>query len=131
MIKNKINISMIIKLFICLILLIILTIFVVNKTFIKDNYKNIQIPRFSYFIKDKNQELELISIKSFKALKNYFNIENTKEFTLYTCNNHQLYFNMKYKYFIYDINIDNKGIYRRIKFKYSFEDNNKFCDNLK
>ena len=33
--------------------------------------------------------------------------------------------------FIYDINIDNKGIYRRIKFKYSFEDNNKFCDNLK
>ena len=113
MIKNKIN------------------IFVVNKTFIKDNYKNIQIPRFSYFIKDKNQELELISIKSFKALKNYFNIENTKEFTLYTCNNHQLYFNMKYKYFIYDINIDNKGIYRRIKFKYSFEDNNKFCDNLK
>lgn len=131
MIKNKINISMIIKLFICLILLIILTIFVVNKTFIKDNYKNIQIPRFSYFIKDKNQELELISIKSFKALKNYFNIENTKEFTLYTCNNHQLYFNMKYKYFIYDINIDNNGIYRRIKFKYSFEDNNKFCDNLK
>ena len=122
---------MIIKLFICLILLIILTIFVVNKTFIKDNYKNIQIPRFSYFIKDKNQELELISIKSFRALKNYFNIENTKEFTLYTCNNHQLYFNMKYKYFIYDINIDNKGIYRRIKFKYSFEDNNKFCDNLK
>ena len=122
---------MIIKLFICLILLIILTIFVVNKTFIKDNYKNIQIPRFSYFIKDKNQELELISIKSFKALKIYFNIENTKEFTLYTCNNHQLYFNMKYKYFIYDINIDNKGIYRRIKFKYSFEDNNKFCDNLK
>ena len=131
MIKNKINIEMIIKLFICLILLIILTIFVVNKTFIKDNYKNIQIPRFSYFIKDKNQELELISIKSFKALKNYFNIENTKEFTLYTCNNHQLYFNMKYKYFIYDINIDNNGIYRRIKFKYSFEDNNKFCDNLK
>ena len=131
MIKNKINISMIIKLFICLILLIILTIFVVNKTFIKDNYKNIQIPRFSYFIKDKNQELELISIKSCRALKNYFNIENTKEFTLYTCNNHQLYFNMKYKYFIYDINIDNKGIYRRIKFKYSFEDNNKFCDNLK
>lgn len=131
MIKNKINISMIIKLFICLILLIILTIFVVNKTFIKDNYKNIQIPRFSYFIKDKNQELELISIKNFKALKNYFNIENTKEFTLYTCNNHQLYFNIKYKYFIYDINIDNKGIYRRIKFKYSFEDNNKFCDNLK
>ena len=122
---------MIIKLFICLILLIILTIFVVNKTFIKDNYKNIQIPRFSYFIKDKNQELELISIKSFKALKNYFNIENTKEFTLYTCNNHQLYFNMKYKYFIYDINIDNNGLYRRIKFKYSFEDNNKFCDNLK
>ena len=103
MIKNKINISMIIKLFICLILLIILTIFVVNKTFIKDNYKNIQIPRFSYFIKDKNQELEIISIKSFRALKNYFNIENTKEFTLYTCNNHQLYFNMKYKYFIYDI----------------------------
>jgi len=45
---------MIIKLFICLILLIILTIFVVNKTFIKDNYKNIQIPRFSYFINVSN-----------------------------------------------------------------------------
>ena len=130
MIKNKINIEMVIKLLVIIILLTIFTILIINKTFIKDNYKNIQIPRFSYFIKDKNQELELISIKSYKALKNYFNIENTKEFTLYTCNNHQLYFNMKYKYFIYDINIYDRGIYRRIKFKYSFEDYNKFCDNL-
>ena len=130
MIKNKINIEMIIKLLVIIILLIIFTVLIINKTFIKDNYKNIKIPRFSYFINDKKEELELITIKSYKALKNYYDIENVKEFTLYTCNNHQLYFNMKYKYFIYDINIINKGIYRRIKFKYSFEDYNKFCDNL-
>ena len=73
MIKNKINISMIIKLFICLILLIILTIFVVNKTFIKDNYKNIQIPRFSYFIKDKNQE------KREQLHKQIIQLENQEE----------------------------------------------------
>ena len=106
---------MIIKLLVIIILLTIFTILIINKTFIKDNYKNIKIPRFSYFIKYKNKEVD---------------IENIKEFTLYICNNHQLYFNMKYKYFIYDINIINKGIYRRIKFKYSFEDYNKFCDNL-
>jgi|GEM_PF-1907176 hypothetical protein len=130
MIKNKINIEMIIKLLVIIILLTIFTILIINKTFIKDNYKNIKIPRFSYFINDKKEELELITIKSYKALKNYYDIENVKEFTLYTCNNHQLYFNMKYKYFIYDINIYDRGIYRRIKFKYSFEDYNKFCDNL-
>lgn len=130
MIKNKINIEMIIKLFVIIILLILFTILITNKTFIKDNYKNIKIPRFSYFIKNKNKEVELINIKSYNSLKNYYDIENIKEFTLYICNNHQLYFNMKYKYFIYDINIINKGIYRRIKFKYSFEDYNKFCDNL-
>ena len=121
---------MIIKLLVIIILLTIFTILIINKTFIKDNYKNIKIPRFSYFINDKKEELELITIKSYKALKNYYDIENVKEFTLYTCNNHQLYFNMKYKYFIYDINIYDRGIYRRIKFKYSFEDYNKFCDNL-
>lgn len=130
MIKNKINIEMIIKLLVIIILLTIFTILIINKTFIKDNYKNIKIPRFSYFINDKKEELELITIKSYKALKNYYDIENVKEFTLYICNNHQLYFNMKYKYFIYDINIYDRGIYRRIKFKYSFEDYNKFCDNL-
>jgi hypothetical protein len=130
MIKNKINIEMVIKLLVIIILLTIFTILIINKTFIKDNYKNIKIPRFSYFINDKKEELELITIKSYKALKNYYDIENVKEFTLYTCNNHQLYFNMKYKYFIYDINIYDRGIYRRIKFKYSFEDYNKFCDNL-
>lgn len=130
MIKNKINIEMIIKLLVIIILLTIFTVLIINKTFIKDNYKNIKIPRFSYFINDKKEELELITIKSYKALKNYYDIENVKEFTLYTCNNHQLYFNMKYKYFIYDINIYDRGIYRRIKFKYSFEDYNKFCDNL-
>ena len=130
MIKNKINIEMIIKLLVIIILLTIFTILIINKTFIKDNYKNIKIPRSSYFINDKKEELELITIKSYKALKNYYDIENVKEFTLYTCNNHQLYFNMKYKYFIYDINIYDRGIYRRIKFKYSFEDYNKFCDNL-
>ena len=130
MIKNKINIEMIIKLLVIIILLTIFTILIINKTFIKDNYKNIKIPRFSYFINDKKEELELITIKSYKALKNYYDIENVKEFTLYTCNNHQLYFNIKYKYFIYDINIYDRGIYRRIKFKYSFEDYNKFCDNL-
>ena len=130
MIKNKINIEMIIKLLVIIILLTIFTILIINKTFIKDNYKNIKIPRFSYFINDKKEELELITIKSYKALKNYYDIENVKEFTLYTCSNHQLYFNMKYKYFIYDINIYDRGIYRRIKFKYSFEDYNKFCDNL-
>ena len=130
MIKNKINIEMIIKLLVIIILLTIFTILIINKNFIKDNYKNIKIPRFSYFINDKKEELELITIKSYKALKNYYDIENVKEFTLYTCNNHQLYFNMKYKYFIYDINIYDRGIYRRIKFKYSFEDYNKFCDNL-
>ena len=121
---------MIIKLLVIIILLTIFTILIINKTFIKDNYKNIKIPRFSYFINDKKEELELITIKSYKALKNYYDIENVKEFTLYTCNNQQLYFNMKYKYFIYDINIYDRGIYRRIKFKYSFEDYNKFCDNL-
>ena len=110
MIKNKINIEMVIKLLVIIILLTIFTILIINKTFIKDNYKNIKIPRFSYFINDKKEELELITIKSYKALKNYYDIENVKEFTLYTCNNHQLYFNMK--------------------FKYSFEDYNKFCDNL-
>ena len=130
MIRNKINIEMIIKLLVIIILLTIFTILIINKTFIKDNYKNIKIPRFSYFINDKKEELELITIKSYKALKNYYDIENVKEFTLYTCNNHQLYFNMKYKYFIYDINIYDREIYRRIKFKYSFEDYNKFCDNL-
>ena len=130
MIRNKINIEMIIKLLVIIILLTIFTVLIINKTFIKDNYKNIKIPRFSYFINDKKEELELITIKSYKALKNYYDIENVKEFTLYTCNNHQLYFNMKYKYFIYDINIYDRGIYRRIKFKYSFEDYNKFCDNL-
>lgn len=130
MIKNKINIEMVIKLLVIIILLTIFTILIINKTFIKDNYKNIKIPRFFYFINDKKEELELITIKSYKALKNYYDIENVKEFTLYTCNNHQLYFNMKYKYFIYDINIYDRGIYRRIKFKYSFEDYNKFCDNL-
>lgn len=130
MIRNKINIEMIIKLLVIIILLTIFTVLIINKTFIKDNYKNIKIPRFSYFINDKKEELELITIKSYKALKNYYDIENVKEFTLYTCNNHQLYFNMKYKYFIYDINIYDRGIYRRINFKYSFEDYNKFCDNL-
>ena len=130
MIKNKINIEMIIKLLVIIILLTIFTILIINKTFIKDNYKNIKIPRFSYFINDKKEELELITIKSYKALKNYYDIENVKEFTLYTCNNHQLYFNMKYKYFIYDINIYDRGIYRRRKFKYSVEDYNKFGDNL-
>lgn len=131
MIKNKINIYMIIKLLISIIFLLIFTILIFNKTFIQDNYKKIKIPRFSYFIKDKNKEVELISIKSYKALKNYFNIEDTKEFTIYTCNNHQLYFNNKNKYFIYDIHVKNKTIYKIIKFKYSFEDYNEFCDNLK
>lgn len=106
-----------------LILITILGFFLlVNNTFFRTKYKNdkfeIDLPLFTYFISDKDNELTLKTLKKSEALKQYFE-EYLSNHDYCTCEDGTLiYYDEKNNNMIKYVNIKKGLIFTKIEIKY-------------
>lgn len=105
-----------------LVLITILGFFLlVNKTFFRTKYKNgkfeINLPLFTYFISDKDNELTLKTFKKSETLKQYFE-EYLSNHDYYNCDDGIVIHYNKENSAIKDINIQKGLIFTKIEIKY-------------
>lgn len=125
-------------------ILFILTIFILiislifNKSFLTNKYqfKNnkgtiiIKLPPFTYFYKKVNNKLYFNSIRNKRSIEN--NLESelaSSNYVLYNCANHKgsVFYNTKHHFFLYNIQIVNKGLYKKITMQYGQSNENELC----
>lgn len=94
-----------------------------NKTFLKESYKtdtiNISIPRFSYYVKDKDNTVKFYTLRKSANLKEYYN-EYLEGFIFYSCaeGNNTFYYNEETKTLIKDIKIEKKFAIKTVEIIY-------------
>lgn len=107
---------------ILVILAIFLLILLCNKTFFKNKYENssmyIELPKFTYFMKDEENEITLTTIRKSKFLKEYFG-EYLSTLDYYYCDGRTIYYDKKNKTSIFDIEVKKTFAIKTIKIKYS------------
>ncbi len=105
------------------ILVIVALLFLFNRTFLKTNYKtdtiNVDIPRFSYYMKDKDNKVKLFTLRKSDYLKEYYN-EYLEGFVFYSCaeGNNTFYYNEETKTLIKEIKIEKKFAIKTIEITY-------------
>lgn len=107
-------------------ILVILAIFVLillcNKTFFKNQYENssmyIELPKFTYFMKDENNEVTLKTIRKSAFLREYFD-EYLSTLDYYSCDGRVIYYDKKNKTSIFDIEVKKNFAIKTITIKYS------------
>lgn len=87
-----------------------------NLVDIKNSSININIPKLSYVTKNKNNTLEIKSIRSKKSLEKDMSYLN--DYENYYCNNTMMYYNDKKNLNITNYNITKKGLISTIKLSY-------------
>lgn len=110
-----------------------------NRTFLHTKYEykigssniSVNIPRFTYFISDKDGIITLKTLSKTKFVKEYFDEElnDSEIYDLYYCDlDMPYYYNNIGKYFITKIEVKKNIAIKTIKIYYSTEDYNTFCD---
>ncbi len=109
-----------------------------NKTFIHTKYENkvgpahisINIPRFTYFVSDKDGVITLKTLGKTKFLREFFDEElnDSEVYDLYYCDSEEpYYYNNVGKFFVTKVEVTKKVAVKTIKIHYSTEDYNTFC----
>ena len=127
---------------IILFVVLVLSFFVLsNKTFIHTKYENkigsskisVNIPRFTYFISDKDGIITLKTLSKTKFVKEFFDEElnNSEIYDLYYCDlENPYYYNNAGNFFITNIEVKKSIAIKTIKIYYSTEDYNTFCEKI-
>lgn len=114
------------------IVLIIALVLLCNKTFLKDNYKtdaiNVSVPRFSYYVKDKDNIVKFYTLRKSANLKEYYD-EYLEGFIFYSCaeGNNTFYYNDETKTLIKDIKVEKKFIIKTIEVSYDVRTPEEVC----
>ena len=96
---------------IILVLVLIAIMLISNRTFLTTSYKNdninISIPRFSYFVKDKDNKVKFVTLRKSKYLNDYYN-EYLEGFVFYSCSEGEktFYYNEKTFSLIKEIKVE-------------------------
>jgi len=105
------------------VVVIVALLFLCNKTFLKTNYKteaiNVSIPRFSYYVKDKDNIVKFYTLRKSANLKEYYN-EYLEGFIFYSCaeGNNTFYYNEETKTLIKDIKVEKKFAIKTVEITY-------------
>lgn len=111
---------------------IIVLVLLCNKTFLRTNYKTddfqINIPRFTYYVSDKNNTVKFSTLRKSDYLKEYYN-EYLEGFIFYSCaeGNNTFYYNEKTKTLIKEIKIEKKFIVKTIEVTYDSRTPEEVC----
>ena len=125
-----------------IILIIILIIFInilylfSNKTFLRKKYTNnnfeLDIPMFTFFVSDKNNEITFKSLRNEYYIDNFFDeyLSNLNDYDYYVCKNGKsIYYNENTKLAINKINIEKHLFVKTIKINYQIKSLERLCDN--
>ena len=123
------------------VVLILVSLVLINKTFIHTKYENkvgsahisVNIPRFTYFVSDKDGVITLKTLGKTKFVKEFFDEElnNSEVYDLYYCNTEEPYFYHNVgKFFITNVEVTKKVFIKTIKIHYSIDDYNTFCKTV-
>lgn len=122
----------IIEAIIVAILVIVTLMFLCNRTFLKTSYKNdnieVDIPRFSYYVKDKDNKITLLTLRKSEYLKEYYN-EYLEGFTFYSCaeGNNTFYYNDETKTLIKEIKVEKKFAVKKVEIIYDARTPEEVC----
>ena len=111
---------------------IIVAIFLCNRTFLKTSYKTdnveVDIPRFSYYVKDKDNKITLLTLRKSEYLKEYYN-EYLEGFTFYSCaeGNNTFYYNDETKTLIKEIKVEKKFAVKNVEIIYDTRTPEEVC----
>lgn len=114
------------------VLVLIALVLLCNKTFLKVNYKtdfiDVDIPRFSYYVSDKDNTVKFTTLRKSDYLKEYYN-EYLEGFIFYSCasGNNTFYYNDKTKTLIKEIEVEKKFIVKTIKITYDIKSPEEYC----
>lgn len=116
----------------------VLLLLLANRTFFRTTYSqkfddkeiNIEIPRFSYFISDKANEITLKTLRKSENTLSYYNrYLESESFDLYDCSNVNgpAYYNRQYGYFLYDVNVEKAFVIKTVTMNYALDTVDDFC----
>lgn len=114
------------------VLVIFALILVFNRSFLGVNYKNdsisVSIPRFSYFVGDKDNTVKFITLRKSKYLNDYYN-EYLEGFIFYSCaeGENTFYYNEKSKTLIKEIKVEKKFALKTIEITYDTRTPEEVC----
>ena len=140
--KNELNTykkrNFVVEGIVLFVVLVRVVVVVSNKTFINTKYENkvgaahisVNIPRFTYFVSDKDGVITLKSIGKTKFLREFFDEElnDSEVYDLYYCDSEEpYYYNNVGKFFVTKVEVTKRIAVKTIKIYYSTEDYNTFC----
>lgn len=105
------------------IVLLISLLFLCNRTFLKTTYKNdsikVDVPRFSYYLNNKDNKVKLLTLRKSEYLKEYYN-EYLEGFDFYSCaeGNKTFYYNEETGTLIKEIKIEKRFAIKTIEITY-------------
>lgn len=103
-----------------------------NRTFLGIQYKNknmtVSIPRFSYYINDKDHKVKFVTLRKSKYLKDYYN-EYLEGFIFYSCKEgkNTFYYNEQTKTLIKEIKIEKHFAIKTIEITYDTKTPEEVC----
>jgi len=113
-------------------LVAIALVLVFNRTFLSVNYKtdnvDLEIPRFSYFISDKDNEVKLVTLRKSENLKEYYS-EYLEGFTFYSCAEGEttFYYNEKTNTLIKEIKVEKNFALKTVSIIYDTRTPEEVC----
>lgn len=114
------------------VLVLIVLILLSNRTFLKLKYENknmeVSIPRFSYYVDDKDNKVEFITLRKSQYLNDYYN-EYLEGFIFYSCaeGENTFYYNEKTKTLIKEIKVEKKFVIKTIEVTYDTRTPEEVC----
>lgn len=117
---------------IILVLVLIAAMLISNRTFLTTTYKNdninISIPRFSYFVKDKDNKVKFVTLRKSKYLNDYYN-EYLEGFVFYSCAEGEktFYYNEKTFSLIKEIKVEKKFAIKTVEITYDTRSPEEVC----
>lgn len=126
------------QLIVLIILAFVLLLFLSNRTFFRTKFTKkvddkeivINLPRFTYFVSDKDETLTFTTLrKSENTISYYEHYLESESFDLYTCANKKepIYYNRGHKYFLYDVEVNKTFIMKTVTIKYSLSNVDEIC----
>lgn len=117
---------------IIVVLAVIVIMLLANRTFLSINYKNdsinVSIPRFSYYVKDKDNKVKFVTLRKSKYLKEYYN-EYLEGFIFYSCSEGEntFYYNEQTKTLIKEIKVEKHFAIKTIEISYDSRTPEEVC----
>lgn len=112
---------------------IFMLILLCNRTFFREEYKtskiDLDIPLLTFFVKDSDGEIELKTLRKSAYLREYFD-SYLSNFTRYTCDDVNFYYNELTRTAIYDITVEKTFAVKTIRIKYANGDANCLCNGI-